>query len=192
MFWCTAPHSDHRASLARQTLLWWKSQKGVKLHTLNPSIVGCTAGEFNRERRRWAELRASGLAYIVVDDDCLPLSGECIDAGVTALLAHPEFAILSAFPVNCNISRWTPENYESFEDLQVMEHVDVGGLRFVRKGAMTDWPEMSGPAYDRIQCDWLRKHGWRVGYAQHSRYKHLGEGASDIWNSITAEEIQRR
>lgn len=189
IFYCSAPHSDHRKQLAAQCMGWWKEQKGIKLYVLNPSVLGCTAGEFNRERRIWAERHAKGAIYVVVDDDCMPTSQDCIETGVQALTCHPTFAIISAFPANCHISRWTPEGYSPWEDLDVMEHINVGGLRFMRRGAMTEWPMADGPAYDDTQCRWLRHRGYRVGYSQHARVTHLGEGASDRMNSVTSEAM---
>ena len=135
--------------------------------------------EFQRNRRVEAESRAKGEVYCVADDDCLPRFNT-VDDAARLLRVHPDFAILSAWPENCTINDWTPEDYSPYRSGDVAEHVSVGGIRFMRKGAQAEWPPQEGNWYDRTQADWLRAHGWRVGLLRNIRTLHLGEGYSTL------------
>lgn len=201
----------------------WCRQYKATFTELNPAILKCSAIDFNRSRRIVADNASRFLHYILTDDDCLPLSGDTIPRGLETLGRYGDrpnrFAILSAFPENATINPWTPgeevvvcycgKNYTCpschgrghyrepvhvFEDLEVMEHVSVGGLRFCRRGVMEAWPQRDPDAagYDLIQADTLRGLDWKVGYLQHVRYTHLGEGHSDLqdqWHRYLEEQV---
>lgn len=184
VFFCTMPQSEHRLKLSEKMLQWWQKQD-VKLHILTPKVLGCKDQEFQRLRRGCAEALAKQPLYIVTDDDMEPTTD--IHIGIEALREHASFAMLSAFPSNCQIHRWTPENYDPYEDLDVMEHYSVGGLRVMRRGCMVKgWPNQSGVGYDTEHCEALRNSGYRVGYSQHFRAIHHGEGHSDLWTQTTS------
>jgi hypothetical protein len=168
----------------------WMVQPDCDVHVITPMLLGCTNKEFQKERRVYAEKTAVSEVYVVADDDCL-LSGGPTDFWAQRVLqlfkTYEDFAILSAWPVNCNIQPWTPEGYEPVHDSFVMEHYSVGGIRFCRAGAMRDWPEQRGSGYDGSQCEWLRSAGWRVGYLRSAcDMLHLGEGRdlSTIWRVL--------
>lgn len=214
VFWCTAAASERRATIAAATKDWWRDwcqANRADFIELNPSIAQCGAIEFNRTRRIIADQEARDSLYILTDDDCIPVSGDSVPAGLETLGRMGEgqfrFGILSAYPQNCTIHPWTPGeevvvcfcgrlsmcpacngrgHYKTsrtvYEDLQVMEHVSVGGLRFCRKGVIERWPPRDPDAagYDMIQADYLRSLDWRVGYLQHVRAIHYGEGHSDL------------
>lgn len=153
---------------------------GVNLRLLTPKILGCSDFDFQLNRRACAEAMAKDPIYILTDDDCEPITP--IDLGLKAINEHPEFAIVSAFPANCVIHRWTPADYEPFEDMSVMEHTSVGGIRIIRRGSMyKGWPEQVGNGYDKEHCEQLRQCGYRVGYSQHFRMVHHGEKNTTIW-----------
>lgn len=67
--------------------------------------------------------------------------------------------------------------------MEVMEHISVGGIRFCRKGLIEKWPPRDAECmgYDLIHSDALRDVGYRVGYLQHVRMEHLGEGKTELW-----------
>lgn len=180
VFFCTCPQTAEREQAAVQALDWLDHHSSA-ITIVTPDRVGCSLKNFNRQRRVWAEEKAKGKFYVLTDDDLIPDRADALAAGCEALLSHPDFAILSAWPSNANIGRWTPFGYDVYEDLDVTEHVSVGGLRFVRRGAMPYWPTTQCVGYDRVQADALRNMKWRVGYCQHVRALHLGEGKSELW-----------
>jgi hypothetical protein len=185
VFFCSAPDTDERAELAERMFRHWQGLD-VDLRLLTPDVLDCSPFEFQRERRVFAEKTAPDWFYIVADDDYEMTTP--IDLGINALNINMDFAILSAWPQNAHISRWTPENYEPVETLTVMEHTDVGGVRFMRKGCFNKgWPKQTRWGYDREQAEMLRATGWRVGYSIHCRGIHHGEGHTTIWD----KEIER-
>lgn len=127
-----------------------------------------------------AEKRAKSMIYILTDDDMEPLFD--IKQAAKLMLTRPWFGILSAMPENATIHRWTIEGYRVFEDSEIMEHIDVGGLRFIRKGACRLFKEQTRVGYDREHCFGMRKNNFRVGYFKNFKAIHHGEGASDVWN----------
>ena len=179
VFFCSAPKTADRSAIASGVRHRWKELDDIKLIELTPRILGCDDFSFQKQRRVAADMMAKNSVYILADDDCLPLTD--FESGINAILEHPQFAIVSAFPSNCTIQRWTPEGYDVYEDLAVMEHHSVGGLRIIRRGAMREWPEQTGPGYDREHCQALRDAGYRVGYSVFFRMEHLGEGKTTVW-----------
>lgn len=163
-----------------KVLSWWKSQD-IALHIFTPASLGVDKSQFNRQRRIHAEAWASQRFYVLADDDCLPPEGNILEAAFTELASHPDFAILSAMPSNATINRWTPEGYVPYEDEFVMEHVSVGGIRFMRRGCLDKWPHAKGPRYDAEHCQALRDGRWRVGYLKAVTMIHLGERKSSLW-----------
>ena len=181
VFLCSAPRTEERVSIARSIHEWWKAQP-VKLIILTPRSVGCDGFEFQSIRRKIAE-SISNADYIVADDDCLPMSD--FEFGFEALASHQDFGIISAWPANASIARWTPEDYIPFEDSKVREVNDVGGIRVCRKGAMSKgWPPQTRKGYDPEHCQALRMAGYRVGYSLEFKMQHLGEGNSDLWAQL--------
>lgn len=178
VFFCTCPNGSERDAIADSCLAIWNVMD-VEVFLMTPEALNCSAYEFQSKRRIMADRYSKRDVYIVADDDCIPYD---IEKAVHALRSHAEFAILSLWPSNAEINRWTPEDYEVVEDLDVMEHFSVGGIRVCRKGAMMKgWPPQMGKGYDTDHCEALRACGWRVGYSQHSRMFHAGEGKSTLW-----------
>jgi len=149
--------------------------------------------EFQRDRRMIAEKKSTTEFYVLADDDCLLESMEpCLNKAVDIMQRHPGFAMLSWKPINADIISWRPIPEENkslvggdvFEDDEVAEHVSVGGIRLIRKGAMKDWPALTPnrPAYDNIHCARLRELGWRSGYFRNLRQLHIGRHYSFILN----------
>jgi hypothetical protein len=159
-----------RKDFYREVLARWEEQEGIAVIPL----VGADRA-FQRQRRIIADIASAGNPYIVADDDCLvdPFFTEYLPQ---LLSSYPKFAILSWWPKNATISRWTPEYYTPYVDDQVEEHVSVGGVRLMRPGVMKQWPRMSSDGYDATQCDYLRNCSYRVGYARELYMTHLGEG----------------
>lgn len=180
VFFCSVPQSDERDEIAQRCLKAWLSIPNLWVRCPTPITMGCTLAEYNRQRRVHADAVAVTPIYILTDDDMLPPS-DIVVQGLTTMMRHPDFAILSAWPDPATINRWTPEGYRPYEDDEVMEHVSVGGLRFCRKGPLNEWPLADGSGYDMEQAQALRKAGYRVGYMKHVRALHLGEGKTELW-----------
>ncbi len=178
VFFCTIPGRD-TAKVCEDMWL----DLGVNFIPMNPAALGCTNHEFQRDRRLFADITASGPYYIVADDDCLPPSGPWMRDAEKIMERHKDFAILSLWPENASIQRWTPEDYRPYEDMEVMEHISVGNIRLCRKNVIrvNDWPPMpTGYHYDHTHCEAIRKAGYRSGYFKEIRMIHLGEGKTSL------------
>jgi GT2 family glycosyltransferase len=185
VYFCSAPIAQERQQIAEKMLAWWLDVDGLRVHVLTPRTVDCSLEQFNRKRRIHAEYDSDTSLYILTDDDCELESPEMIWKGLETLNVQPNFGILSAWPKNAQINRWTPEMYTPYEDLSVTEHISVGGLRFMRRGAMKKgWPEMTGLGYDAEHCWAMRMSGYRCGYLQHCRMTHHGEGKTELWKAV--------
>jgi hypothetical protein len=178
------PHSRLRYCMANVAHARWELESWAEVEVVTPQTLICNNREFQRRRRMYAEEHTNTKIYVVADDDCL-LEPPPIDYDTIRklFLDYPDFAILSAWPGNCVIHEWTPEDYKPVSNAEVCEHVSVGGIRFCRQGAMKHWPEMEpdSPGYDRIHAEWMRSNGWRVGYMRNVREIHMGEGYSSVW-----------
>lgn len=177
MFFCSISARDGLAALAEQAI---QSKSGM-LHWLTPQFLNVTDTAFQKERRVYADKVAEGPFYVVADDDCIPEKG-WLEKAVNIMLWHPTFAILSLWPQNASIQRWTPEGYTPYEDHDVIEHYSVGQIRVCRKGILREWPAMDvdSKAYDNIQCQAIRDAGYRVGYFKNLKVTHLGEGKTTL------------
>lgn len=128
-----------------------------------------------------AEHRATSAIYILTDDDMEPFFH--FNKAIKLMKQHPDFGMLSAFPDPAVIQKWTPEGYTPYEDENVMEHTDVGGLRFIRKGSVKHWPEQHRIGYDKEHCQAMRDNGFKVGYMKRLHAVHHGEGKSTLCSS---------
>lgn len=189
VFFCTCGSRDGLAEKMREHWLGLN----VNLRVITPKILGCDNFSFQKIRRAAAEVMAKSEIYILADDDCSLITP--LELGIQALRSRDDFALVSAFPANCNIERWTPEDHEPYEDMNLMEHYSTGGIRIIRRGCMVKgWPEQVRVGYDSEHCEALRSSGYRVGYAQHCRMEHWGEGKSSIWPNpeisvLTSESV---
>lgn len=162
----------------------WRAEPYCKLTILRPTHYQ-TGPDYQRERRIRAEQQNNREIFIVADDDCYigepePIIHRCLEI----MERHKDFAILSFFPQNFTVSRWAPENYAAYEDDEVMEQKDVGGIRVCRRGILKEYPPANGLHYDAIHCEAIRAAGYRVGYLKF-KMLHLGEGHTTIreWDS---------
>lgn len=147
-------------------------------------ITSFTKDQFQLGRRMAAEALAGTSVYVVADHDCVPLGADefipnMLGAALPYLGMRPnQFRMLSVMPVNANIVPWTPEDgYKPVNNDTIMEHVDVGGIRFMVKGHMQDdWDMAVDPrVYDRQHAEQIRRKGGKVGYVKTVGMVHRGE-----------------
>jgi hypothetical protein len=163
-------------------LEWWKWAE------IPVQIIESEQWEtFEFERRFEAENRSSTPIYVLSDDDCLPLASpnqtgvEWLAGAVETVERWRAFGCLSAFHDNEPASRW--DNEQAIYNDEVMEHINVGGCRFIWKGlTKTGWREFNGRDYDCSHAGMLAEQGYKVGYLRNYRTTHLGKYQSEIWN----------
>lgn len=190
-----AEDEDNSISRIRKCMLAVVMERWC-LETEKVGLIECPNGQeiaFQRERRIAAEQQAESQFYVLSDDDCLlETCHPHLERAVEIMRDHPDFAMISWLPINCDIVPWNPPEEEwgdlvdgtVYDDDEIMEHVNVGGIRLIRKGAMLHWPDMDegSKTYDQIHCSTLRDAGWRSGYFKTLRQLHLGRHYSMIWN----------
>jgi hypothetical protein len=191
------PHlREVRFKMFELTRARWRREPGADLQIWLPEALGCSVRAFQRQRRVEADRKAQNAHksfYVVADDDCLISHPRpFLEDAIEVLKTHPEFAILSLWPTNSVLGKWKADDfpgYEVFEDAEVMEHVNVGGVRICRTGCLEEWPEMHRKlwSYDAQHAEALREAGYRVGYLKmksgqfYPAMNHLGRGYSSIW-----------
>lgn len=189
VFFCSASvKSSLRHSMERVCLDRWYMEHGISIRFPRMELT-CSDKDFQRERRIFADQEARDPYYIVADDDCLPEHEPFLERCVDIMRHHPQFAVLSFYPNNSHLNGWDPPPEEKhflvdglvYEDLDVLEHVSVGGIRVCQKGCLTKWPPMEGKTYDMEQAIALRANGYRVGYFKEIFMCHLGRGYSSVW-----------
>src|SRR5512137_2289624 len=97
------PVEDIRAAMFKLCRARWWMEKGVMLQIIERRWQD--KKEFQRGRRVEAEQRASTDIYVLADDDCL-LDGytPIMLKGCEIMDRHPQFAILSLWPVNSKLN----------------------------------------------------------------------------------------
>ena len=172
---CHCGEAPMRLQMMRLCVKRWEMEPSTRVtlyHAQNMS-----GADFQRYRRMRAENASHNPYYVVADDDCLiPGLQPFLMPAYSIMDRYPEFAILAPWPMESSIRAWEPENYTPFVNDDVEEHVSVGGIRIMRKGAMKEWPEIPGnhPWYDAIQADYLRMNGFKVGFLKNFQMIHLG------------------
>ncbi len=181
VFFCTASTDPIRVAMAATCAERWMAEPGIRMAGLSPVRLGVSLRDFQRSRRMAAHQLAESEIYVLADDDCLLPDYPVIDLMLGLMARYPHYGMLAPLPSNAPIYEWTPEDYKTANTFEVMEHVSVGNIRFIRKGLRHPWPPMSGPGYDTEHSLMIRRAGYRVGYARDITETHLGEGLSTIW-----------
>lgn len=183
-FFCSAPQSEERYERAKQTLAMWREVLPVTVLQAEPH----DNYYFQSKRRQIAEATSTTSIYIVADDDMEPSRTEAklqwILDGVECLLAYPKFGILSPLLEATNLFPATVDGSPPYVDNEVQEEHNVGGIRFCRKGIITEWPEQTRRGYDQEHCAAYQHHGYKVGYMKHLWANHPGY-KSETWKPIT-------
>lgn len=189
IFFCTVPVTEMREAFAQACLDRWMKEPDCHITVLEAG-KGQEA-EFQKLRRTEADRASQSPIFVCTDDDCLPDKAEPFVTEARRLMEeYPQFGILSLWPTNSNLNPWTPEPEEAarvcvdgivYEDAMVMEHVSAGGVRFMRKEILQEWPELIGRTYDSQHCQALREAGFRSGYFKNYFMNHLGRNYSTVW-----------
>lgn len=188
LYFCSCAVTDERLKMAEECFIRWKQEK-VDITILQPTDIEplpfssfpshrarpSTLAHFQRARRIYPPEDL----YILTDDDCLLPPDFNLEGALSTFNHYPEFSILSLLPLNANIYPWTPEDFMPANNSDILEHVDVGNVRFCRKIEL-DWPPLKGTSYDRAHCEAIRARGSKVGYFKNHFFTHLGEGKTTL------------
>lgn len=128
--------------------------------------------------RAHAERSAESDIYIFTDDDVLPVGRNWIARGLEAMLANPEYAICSTLSLieGENLAK-PPENAGSIYPMHA-----VGAPMWIRKGILSDLPEMTLNSECGVIDDYVKAKGFKEGlfncHVTGMRHLHLGHGFS--------------
>ena len=143
---------------------------------LEPVNVEILHGYPIREGRQFAENSAKSDPYIFTDSDVLIVGKDWIHRGTEIFLAHPEYGAASTLSIVETENTATPA---SNWDLYPMHW--VGAPMWIRKGLLTDLPEMTLGSECGVIFDYLKNKGFSEGLFNPSlrlRHNHLGHAFS--------------
>lgn len=148
-----------------------------------------TADPFHVESRRFAEERATGGFYVVIDDDCLPIGRDWLERGLEAMAIFPQFSALASWSINGEIDpakcALPPQHDDRLHQIsEIFEVPSLGTPTFIRRyrngeRIRLNLPEAPIGQYDLTISQAYLEHG-RIGMLRHVRHNHLGYGLSEV------------
>jgi hypothetical protein len=141
---------------------------------MEPVTVRLIKDKGIREGRIIAENMSSSDPYIVTDDDVLPHGKDWIGRGLRAMLANPDYAILSS------LSLIESENQAIGPEGSVVYDVGwVGAPMWIRQGVLADdLPEMTLGSECGVIDTYAKAKGWKCGLITGLRHLNMGHGFS--------------
>jgi len=130
-----------------------------------------------REGRQFAENSAASDPYIFTDSDVLIVGKDWLKRGTEIFLAHPEYGAVSTLSLVETENQALPNGTQ--DSIYPMHW--VGAPMWIRKGLLTDMPEMSlGSECGDIYA-YLQEKGYKEGLFHPDlkiRHNHMGHGFS--------------
>lgn len=175
--------NELRLGFAIASVARWKMQKDVNLHVLhwyknlyyefecftefidNHESMPFAAGSLKR-----AEELANSNPYIIANDDTLIYGQDFVENGLRVMRENPDYGVISAAAVNS-------DQYK-FDGPDIFEIHAVGGLVFLRKGLVTEFPPLEDAYWDCERDRQVKAKGFRSGYTKHCPYLNMGANFS--------------
>ncbi len=153
--------SSLRTAMLDVTIARWRMEAHIEI----------LRGYGIREGREWAERIAASDPYIFTDDDVLIVGKDWVKRGTEAMLAHPEYAVCSSLSLveGENLATGTGTIYDMHA---------VGAPMWIRKGILTDLPEMTLDQECGVIHKYVLDKGYKEGLINGLRHNHLGHGFS--------------
>jgi hypothetical protein len=154
------------------------------IHITN--IIGGTIAEpYHTISKKMAEALARTPIYCVMDDDQLPLRDDFFSLGESILASHPNFGMLSGFPLEYGLVG-QPYSGALAADSLIVEAHSIGCPYFVRKGTLTHFPDSPLHMYDGDLSKVVTDQGLKTGLIPKALYNHLGYGFSQVEHATVA------
>jgi hypothetical protein len=174
--------SELRLGFAIATVARWKMQKDVRVWPIVcdeglrydfKTDCGCTSWNdpmlpFAANSLKMAEHYAESDPYIICNDDNLPYGQDFVSKGLAIMDRHPDYGVISGVVVNGEGSEFELNGPE------VKEIHAVGGLVFLRKGLVTEFPPLEDCFWDGERHKQVINKGFKSGYAKDLPYLHMG------------------
>ena len=176
-----------REKMADLCLTRWYSEPGVSVRVITPDLMELAGHTtpFQLSRRKYAEESTCSDIYVVADDDCLLGSDPIVGMAVEIMESNPLVGILALSErTGPPMVRANVPLSDLYQTDDLIESHAVGGVRFCRKGVVTDWPphDPNNPyQYDSIHGPAVKKAGYISAYAKALQMNHIGAGYSITW-----------
>lgn len=171
--------SELRLGFAIATVARWKMQKDCRVIILvweggvdafrwkGAYLFGNKEIPFASGSLSFAEHDATpGDPYIICNDDNLPYGQDFVEKGLDIMARHPEYGVISGVVTNGH------EPYDT--ENEVHEIHAVGGLVFLRKGLVTEFPPLEDAFWDGERHKQVIAKGFKSGYSHRLPYLHMG------------------
>jgi hypothetical protein len=146
----------------------WSIQAEAMIYTepINLTLPGIKA-------KKYAEEKSITNIYISADDDCLIIGKDFVSAGLAIMEANPEYGILGATSISDGHFQTTVSG-----GMLVIPMHAVGGVVFVRKGILKEFPDCDADKVDDTICQEINRAGYKTGLMPGVKFNHLGAGYS--------------
>lgn len=173
--------SELRLGFAIATVARWKMQTDCRVRPvvwngglgayrdwgLQFAVRTCdNSGPFATTSLQLAEENAASDPYIICNDDNLPYGQDFVTKGLDIMARHPEYGVISGVVTNGH------EPYSTKDE--VTEIHAVGGLVFLRKGLVTEFPPLEDAHWDCERHRQVTAKGFKSGYSHRLPYLHMG------------------
>lgn len=177
--------NELRLGFAIASVARWKMQEDVNVHALDCCDIqcpnfgyefrhdGCSGNTltnrpipFATESLRYAEEYAQSDPYIIANDDALIYGKDFVQNGLKVMQENPDYGVISGAVVN--------GDQFQFDGPEVTEIHAVGGLVFLRKGLVTEFPPLEDKYWDIERDKQVKAKGFRSGYTRMCPYLHMG------------------
>jgi len=171
--------SELRLGFAIATVARWKMQKDVRVSVLRwidglnhefdchtYDLLNRPEDPFAAASLRKAESWAKSDPYIICNDDNLIYGQDFVSKGLAIMERNPEYGVVSGVVVN-------GDQYK-MDGPEITEIHAVGGLVFLRKGLVTEFPALEDPYWDGERHKQVLAKGFKSGYARDLPYLHMG------------------
>jgi len=179
--------SELRLGFAIATVARWRMQQDCRVHVIQWADglkynwwIGHRKGEwigewinepelpFATSSLRQAEELAKSDPYIICNDDNLPYGQDFVSNGLDIMNRYPDYGVISGVVVNGEGSEFEMNGPE------VKEIHAVGGLVFLRKGLVTNFPQLEDCFWDGERHKQVVEKGFKSGYSRSLPYLHMG------------------
>lgn len=175
--------SELRLGFAIASVARWKMQNDVRVTVLQWDrgilhIFDCDKHRwisnvpvpFATESLRLAEELSQSDVYIIANDDALIYGQDFVENGLKVMEDHPDFGVVSGAVVN--------GDQFQLDGPEITEIHAVGGLVFLRKGLVTEFPPLEDAYWDIERHRQVVAKGFRSGYTRKCPYLHMGANFS--------------
>lgn len=171
VFFCSCAKPDDKIRMGMRTACWarWELEPDIRLILVTPELIGASGKEFQSEHRRYAAENAQSDAYVVAEDDVMPLGKDFVSRGLYVMTQYPDYGVLVARTI------WE-------QPTQGVLDVNGDGIDFVRAGVIQRILGPRGEWFDgNVQAARLREIGIKTGRMGAVAANHLGFRLGTCW-----------